>query len=748
MMTWLSWFPETAWKGAVLLAAAWLATRLLQKQPAALRHLVWTAALGGLLAMPALSATTPVRLSLPAPLAPAAGTPSGSETPARNRETDKQATATQLVDNSREPAPSSAAPSSAASTTASSRATLLPSWSAAQWIIALWLIGAIALGLRFVAGVVATRRLAARTSSADDHLREALQQAAARAGLRTAPQLVVTDAVTMPCAFGVRQPVVVLPESARGWTRDRLDVVLLHEATHVRRGDYVTHLVAEFARIIHWYNPLVWLASRSLRAEAERATDEGVISAGATASDYAGHLLDIVRGAGARRIPAPLLPLAARSEFEGRLIAILEYAGSPRLRARTAALTVGVAVALVGSVASMGAAVPASTPPVSPVNTVVADTEDPPASRGPIASASTPRRQSAQTSQDSSTTVRALIGAINDPVPSVRLAVVQALHDSRDTMVVRALMRVLREDDNAEVRRAAASSLGEIGDTLAIPALTEALLKDRDAEVRRNSASALGSIESDKGTSALAQALESDDDLQVRVHAAEALGHIEGPAAADALGRAIGRASDPRLKIAVIEALDSHDDRRAVPSLAAALRDAHPGVRTAAANALDGVDDTSVLTALIAAVKDDDVEVRRAVIDALNDFDDRRLVDVFAGALTDTDPEVRSAAASGLGNIEDLRTAPRQLIAALDDANGDVRHEVAHALGHIHDPASLSALIAKLADPVVDVRQAVVEALSEFPDPSATAALQRALRDSDSDVRQMAAQALGDRRRK
>ncbi|HKS05095.1 MAG TPA: HEAT repeat domain-containing protein [Gemmatimonadaceae bacterium] len=748
-MTWLAWFPETALKGAVLLAVAWLATRLLQKQPAALRHLVWTAALGGLLVMPALSATTPVRLALPArQVATAADNTAQSELKAAERGT-AQETETARGTGDGVPGTGESPRSNAAltnSTSSSSIASILPSWSFAQWAIALWLLGAIALSVRFLAGVIATRRLGAHTSNADDHLHSALDSAAARVGLRTTPQLVVTDSIAMPCAFGVLQPVIVLPESAREWSRERLDVVLLHEASHVRRGDYVTHVVAEVARILHWYNPLVWVASRSLRNEAERATDERVINAGAMASDYAGHLLDIVRGAGAQRIPAPLLPLAARSEFEGRLLAILEYAGSPQLRARTAAVTLAVAAGLVGTVASISAAVPPNSP-IDPVSTVVAG----PDRSGPMRStttpnASAPRRRSSQVASESS--LQALLATINDPVPAVRLAVVRSLTPTRDTVVVRALMQVLLQDDNAEVRRAAASSLGEIGDALAVSALSDALLKDRDTEVRREAASALGSIENERGASALAQALESDTDLEVRINSAQALGQIEGQTATDALGRALTRASDAKLKIAVIEALDNVDDSRTVAAIVAALRDAHPGVRHAAAHALDGVDDSSVLPALIAAARDSDIEVRRAVIDALNDHDDERLVDVFANALTDSDAEIRAAAASGLGNIEDLRTAPRQLIAALDDANADVRHEVAHALGHIHDPSSLSALIARATDPVVEVRQAVVESLREFPDATATAALQRALRDTDADVRAMAAEALGDRRRK
>jgi len=83
----------------------------------------------------------------------------------------------------------------------------------------------------------------------------------------------------------------------------------------------------------------------------------------------------------------------------------------------------------------------------------------------------------------------------------------------------------------------------------------------------------------------------------------------------------------------------------------------------------------------------------------------------------------------------------------MDDRDAEVRHAVAHALGHIEDPAALGALVAHVSDPSVEVRQAVVESLDQFDDPSVTAALRTALKDTDPEVRQQAARALGNRKR-
>src|SRR5437868_7241728 len=46
-------------RGALLILVAWGATRLLNRGPATLRHLIWASALGGMLLIPLFSAVIP-----------------------------------------------------------------------------------------------------------------------------------------------------------------------------------------------------------------------------------------------------------------------------------------------------------------------------------------------------------------------------------------------------------------------------------------------------------------------------------------------------------------------------------------------------------------------------------------------------------------------------------------------------------------------------------------------------------------
>jgi HEAT repeat protein/beta-lactamase regulating signal transducer with metallopeptidase domain len=749
-MTSFSWLPDAAWRGALLLSIVFVLARLLTSQPAAVRHVLWAGALGGVMAMPILPVLAPARfrIALPQPildLAPATRTGGAGDNQAGAAHSASQGAldvATPLPAGL--PSVERSGTHSPAASAAGWRASITP----ARVAVVVWLLGAAFLALRLLAGFVALRRLTRRADEVDDPATLALLSACAvRIGTHTTPRLLVSPAVAMPCTAGWLHPIIVLPGEYAAWDRERLEVVLLHELGHIRRMDIVPHLLGEVTRVVYWFNPLVWVAAARLRAEAEGATDDRVVRAGARPTDYAAHLLDIVIQASPAAHPAPVIPLARRSEFEGRVLAILESGGRALPRARWAAGVMVMVAGLSLGVASMGGAtgpVASSTDEGAPDESAVVPEEV----RGAAAPEPAPRQQTAGQGVARTSTVEALAEALRDPVASVRQAAAQALGGTRDSIAVRALMEVLRSDESAAVRRSAAWALGEIADAAAIPALADALTRDRDAEVRRNAASALGSIDNPRATPALTQALERDAEVSVRKQAAESLANIEDPGAIDALIRALDRDDDPGVRRAVIEAIDNLEGARAVPAVSRALRDDNVEVRRAAAEALGSMDDRDAVPPLMAAARDANAEMRRAVVQSLGNLGDRRAIPAFVAALSDTDVEVRRAAAQAFGNLENVRTAPPELLRAIDDRDAEVRHEVAHALGHIGDPDAVRPLIAHITDANVEVRRAVVESLDEFDDPAVVGALQTALKDQDPEVRKSAAEGLGNRSRK
>lgn len=63
-------------------------------------------------------------------------------------------------------------------------------------------------------------------------------------------------------------------------------VILTHEMSHVRKRHSVDVLLFSVVTVLHWFNPLVWLARAELKMLHEYEADESVINQGVNAADY------------------------------------------------------------------------------------------------------------------------------------------------------------------------------------------------------------------------------------------------------------------------------------------------------------------------------------------------------------------------------------------------------------------------------------------------------------------------------
>jgi TonB family protein len=112
---------------------------------------------------------------------------------------------------------------------------------------------------------------------------------------------------------------------------------------------------------LNWWNPLAWSAWREFLKERERSTDDLVLNAGARASDYAGHLLEVARTLQSAPATAwAAVAMARRSQLEGRLLAILDSGIKRHVPGRMTALAATLlAIAAVAPFAAMRAQTPA-----------------------------------------------------------------------------------------------------------------------------------------------------------------------------------------------------------------------------------------------------------------------------------------------------------------------------------------------------------------------------------------------------
>lgn len=98
-----------------------------------------------------------------------------------------------------------------------------------------------------------------------------------------------SEKVTAPAVYGIFRPRIVLPAGCKD-----AELVILHERTHIRRGDNLWRVLAFGIAAVHWFNPLGWVFLRLCLTDMELACDEcvlGVLGAD-RAKAYAHALLD------------------------------------------------------------------------------------------------------------------------------------------------------------------------------------------------------------------------------------------------------------------------------------------------------------------------------------------------------------------------------------------------------------------------------------------------------------------------
>lgn len=252
----------------VLPFLAWMFC-LLQRERAAVRHLIWLSVFGALLLLPLLALLVPPQIVLQQAPAIAASNPP----PMAMRY---------------------AAPISLAGDFS------IPVALAAIWATGFfWNLLRLAVGLH---GLHRLRRIGAPFDTGLD------------CDVRIAP--------TAPLTFGWRKPVILLPLDAPSWPLSRMEAVLGHEWAHVRRRDNLSNGLALLACALYWPNPLLWWARSEMCRAAEMAADIRVLAGGMKPSLYATELLAL---AAQHRGPVSLaaVTMASPSWLEARLATLL-----------------------------------------------------------------------------------------------------------------------------------------------------------------------------------------------------------------------------------------------------------------------------------------------------------------------------------------------------------------------------------------------------------------------------------------
>jgi len=249
-------------EGGLIALFAWGMLRLLPRQNSGTRFAVWFVALLAVAALPIAG--------LPAASLPLIGTFTGGHSPV---------------------APGSSRP----------LITLSGPWGLILFLA--WMFAVCVAMVRVGTGLWRVRVLRASCipiSGAD--LDPAVKQTIADFSSSRSITLATSERVSVPAAIGFFKPMIVIPAWALGeLTASELNIVLLHEFAHLRRGDAWTNLLQKIVRAVFLFHPAVWWIESRLSLEREMACDDQVLAEIANPRGYAKCLIALLEKSVAHR---------------------------------------------------------------------------------------------------------------------------------------------------------------------------------------------------------------------------------------------------------------------------------------------------------------------------------------------------------------------------------------------------------------------------------------------------------------
>lgn len=189
-------------------------------------------------------------------------------------------------------------------------------WPWGKMVFGIWAAGFLVAMVRLALGLSGLRRW---------HARSILLE---RVGCVEVRRL---ESLRSPVAAGIFKPVIFVPPTWHQWPADCRDLVMAHELAHHRSRDPLRRWIAEIARAVHWYHPLVHWMSRRLSMQCEFACDAAVLNNGMDAMSYARVLCDFAED---RQGPALALAMASASSLESRITRMMVprgFVGTPTL---------------------------------------------------------------------------------------------------------------------------------------------------------------------------------------------------------------------------------------------------------------------------------------------------------------------------------------------------------------------------------------------------------------------------------
>jgi bla regulator protein BlaR1 len=150
----------------------------------------------------------------------------------------------------------------------------------ADIIVFIWFVVICFKCMQLVSGLYNVYRLKKRNvMEAGTYWNKRMQQLAAKISISKPVVLLQSSLAKVPMVIGHLKPVILFPVGIlNALPANEVEAILLHELAHIKRNDFLTNLLQQFAEIFFFFNPSVlWILSL-IKTERENCCDDIAIA--------------------------------------------------------------------------------------------------------------------------------------------------------------------------------------------------------------------------------------------------------------------------------------------------------------------------------------------------------------------------------------------------------------------------------------------------------------------------------------
>ncbi len=147
------------------------------------------------------------------------------------------------------------------------------------WPASIWLGGILLFGVGCASQIFLLRRdIHAGSVVVDNRVLRIFEDCKHSMKINTWIMLVESSRIRGPFLIGVFRPVIIVPAGLISrLNAEELRHLFLHELAHLKRGDLISGWIMTIMLAIHWFNPLVWIAVRTMNHLREETADAVVV---------------------------------------------------------------------------------------------------------------------------------------------------------------------------------------------------------------------------------------------------------------------------------------------------------------------------------------------------------------------------------------------------------------------------------------------------------------------------------------